>query len=180
MATAREHSYFASKGQVKAIRTLASKIFRDDDEYHDALMSNYGVKSSKDLRYYEASEFINKLSRLAGSTPTSAGGNTSPSAGAPSYYGKGKKGRQRNLTPAQAERIEILKNILGWNEQSVLNFIHRQTRRLKGVQMLMNWEAVKVIVGMQRILSKNAGIEYSEINSASNKELKNMRHGNEN
>jgi len=167
---AKNISYFASKGQLASIHILKAKIF-SEKEYRNALMDIFGVESSKALTFYQASDFIKKLTNLADSNSHS--GVASPkSAGVPSYYGKGRKGTQRHLTNAQAERIELLQNLLSWANGSVTKFIARQTKKNTAVPMLMNYQAVKVIVGMQKIYSERSNVAYEKLNKMSNKQLK--------
>jgi len=166
---------YANSDQVRAIRTLASKIFADDNEYHDSLEQNFGVRSCKSLTIAQASSFVKNLSSHLSGTGLSSSGSVHPRASGTfnKYTGRGVKGRQKHLTAYQAERIELLEKLLGWKSENTTVFVSRQVKLLKGVEMLMNWEAVKVIVGMQKILSSNLKTEYAVINAARNSELKN-------
>lgn len=147
-----------TKAQVKKLRTVASKVFETDEDYRDALRF-YGCDSTVLLTKDQASDFI---SRLEGKQPPKR-----------SYKGTGKRGRQQHLTPAQAERIEILESLLGWNRTRTNGFIKRQVRHFKAVEMLMNYEAVKVITGMQRIIANGDKDVYRTINRSSNMDLRN-------
>lgn len=163
----------ATKKQVIVIKALASKIYSDDDEYRFALKS-YGVDSSKKLTIEQASSFITKLSLHKKSSKTQqnpAAGGTAPAAGSAIYTGTGKRGMQRHLTAAQGVRISILEKILGWNKNSTYDFIKKQTGKNKSVEMLMNYEAGKVIVGMQMIIVNSDKEKYKSINAVSNKVL---------
>jgi len=185
----------ATLPQIKAIHTLKSQLYLDDETYKENL-SIYGVTSSKDLSKSEATELIKAYSKVLPtgrqvlppkSNNSAKKHNTKApaySTGAPSsngkgdvnaevathpftpsergikpngrkkYYGKGRAGFQHHITPGQAERIAILEGLLGWNSVRTTGFIKRMTRENKAVQMLMNYQASKIIVGMQRILSE--------------------------
>lgn len=164
---------------IKILHTLASNIYSDDEERRDFLKSNYGVESFKQLRFEDASELINKWLSLSKprSKPTSAG---NPPCASFRNVGKGRKGKTKMLTQLQADRIGILKDLLGWDLSAITNFISRQTKKrkyvviIKTVSMLMNYEAVKVIIGMEKIVALNFEINYQVINKYSNSELKKL------
>ena len=71
------------------------------------------------------------------------------------YYGTGERGRQHNLTQLQAERIVLMERLLSWQRSTTVAFVIRQLGAIKGISMLMNYEAVKVITGMQKIFAGN-------------------------
>ncbi len=177
-ANTSTHSFDITKKQIKAIKTISKIVFSNDDEYRAAL-SGYGVKSCTEMTFTQAGVLINDLTNLADSK-THSGRVRPSSAGVPSpsvqkqkkYYGSGKRGYKRHLTKLQAERIKILEGLLKWNKDTTVKFIGKQTKNLSSVEMLMNWQAVKVIIGMQRILSINSKIEYSVINDTKNYNLR--------
>jgi len=158
-----------SKNQIKAVRTLASKAFPDDETFRTAL-SGYGAEHTGELSYFDARDFITKLSAIVNKNPKEAEKFTKKKK----YYGTGERGRQRHLTPLQAERILLLEELLGWNEVRTRGFIKKQINKDTAVQMLMNYEAVKVIVGMQRIFSGGNKDRYKEINEMTLSQLKNF------
>lgn len=160
---------YATKKQITVIKALSSKIYDDDKDYRFAL-SGYGVDSCKKLSITQASDFISKLS-LHNSSKTQQPAVLTPTAGTAVYKGTGKRGRQRHLTAAQAERISILEKLLGWDKNRTIGFIKKQTNKNKSVEMLMNYEAGKVIVGMQMILVNSDKEKYKTINAVSNKVL---------
>jgi hypothetical protein len=128
---------FATTAQIKALKTL----FRKNDlnaEDEDRILAGYGVKSCTKLTIKSASSLITKLSE----------GLKKPDK---KYTGKGTRGQQMHVTQLQAERIDLLQQLNGWGNQGLYKFIARQTGKNKPVQMLMNFEAVKVIVGMERV-----------------------------
>ncbi len=168
----------ASSAQIKAIHTLKSKLHLDEETYKTNL-SRYGVKSSTDDNFSRdmATDLIKSMSKIINTNS-----KTSPdsSTGLPSY-GTGRRGYQKHLTQLQAARIEILEELLGWkgdsgeeNHKRLLGFIFKQTGKQTAIQMLMNYEAGKVIVGMQRILAGSDKDLYSAINKMSNTELKKL------
>jgi len=147
-----------NKKQVKKIRTVASKVFADDGEYHEWLKSNYGIKSTLDLGFYEAIEAINLLE-----------GDTS-------FVARQRKNdpNKWRISKSQALRISVLEDLLGWaNEPArLLKFIDRQVKHPgKNITDLSKQEARKVIIGMQRILSRGSQDVYDWINKMNNGEL---------
>ncbi len=180
----------ASTAQIKAIHTLKSKLHLDDENYRMNL-SRYGVNSTTDKNFSSkmAGDFIKHLSKSVASIRFSAEAEKHSATGdvaKKKYYGTGERGYQHHLTPMQAERISILENLLQWNESEdrsqksedsnkrLLGFIFKQTGKQKAVQMLMNYEAGKVIVGMQRILAIGDQAKYNALNKMPNKQLKNL------
>ena len=164
-----------TKGQVKAIKTAQKHVFKSDEDYRFTLSQNFGVNSCTALTYYQAQDLIKRLAKLTNyNTNSGSGRPTSAGVSSSNYRGRGKRGTQKHLTQLQADRITLMEKLLGWKPESTTKFIKRQTGNLTGVQMLMNWQAVKVIVGMQRILSENLGVDYSSINKADNETLKNL------
>lgn len=163
--------YPVTKRQIAAIHTLKAKLGINDDTYQSILLA-YGVDSSSKLSFTEAGEMISNFSaRLNGKNPTPLPKKK--------YYGKGKRGQEKNLTQMQAERILILEKLLEWNDYSTFSFLKRQTGKNTGVQMLTNTEASNVIVGMQRTLAgKIGGVVqevYTYINSLSNNQLRDYK-----
>lgn len=153
----------ATAGQIKTIQTLRRKQFgNDEQDYRDWLMANFDVHSTKQLNKSNASEAIQIL----------IGGDISNKRG--KYIGSGEVGSQRHLTQAQANRIAILENLLGWSESGTLKFIERQIGRPKAVDWLMNFEAGKVIVGMTRVLSNGDQDKYLQLNQMPNQTLKSL------
>jgi hypothetical protein len=170
-----------TKRQKVAIKTLVSKLNLTEPE-EKALYAHYDKAGASELNILEAKEIITALSGEAKKrqiifTPKK-------------YYGKGERGSQQHITQPQAERIGILKELLGWGDAGLSNFISKQTGKLAAVQMLMNYEAVKVNTGMERVLawkivmpvpgSQSPGLKrkyaeiYKTINDASNKQLKTL------
>jgi len=144
-----------NKNQVKKLRTVASKIFEDDQEYHDWLKTNYKVKSTLGLGFYEAIEAINLLE-----------GNTTFVA------------RNYRISRKQGLRISILENLLGWDNepQRLLKFVDRQVKTPgKNIDQIRKDEAGKVIIGLQRILSRGSQDVYDWLNKMTNDELKVQR-----
>ena len=135
-----------TKDQIRAIRTIASRMFPDDDAYHNWLMNNYHVASTKDLSKQMASQIIEML---GDPTHTKI---SEESKGR--YYGGGNPGSNRDhLTQAQADEIARLEDALGWTEnpKRLRGFIVRQIGKHCTVEMLMNYEARKVISGMKKM-----------------------------
>lgn len=157
-----------SKSQVKAIRTAASKLFGTCDcastalgtgslcDYHDWLAQNFdGIVSTLDLTFYQADEAIQALAKATGYETKRR-----------RYSGSGKKGKAADwLTPKQANKIGILAALLDWEPKRVRGFLKRQTGRLCDVQMLRNYEAQKVITGMQKVIAGGDQDFYRILNS---------------
>lgn len=146
-----------NKAQVKKIRTVASRVFADDAEYHDWLKLNYGIKSTLDLGYYEAIEAINLLE-----------GNTS-------FVARRRKNRvDFRISRPQAIRISILEKLLGWEADParLIKFVDRQVKEPgRNIEDLTKSEARKVIIGLQRILSRNSRDVYDWLNGMRNEDL---------
>lgn len=162
--------YKATKNQLTAIHTIKSKLGLSEELYV-SILASYHVKSSKDLSFHEAGELISNLSvRLNGKRPIPI---------TKKYYGKGKRDVDNpsveNLTQLQAERILVLEKKLGWSNKDTINFIRRQTGKNAAVPMLTVSDAGVVIVGMQKVLSSKIGLEYADINSKTNTQLREIK-----
>lgn len=173
MSTARK---LISPGKIKALHTVFPKAGLSREDY-DACLAAYGVEHTNELYDYQAAELLMDLSKRLPQeqkyTRTPHKTHKSPAlppAGHPS--GHGKKGWQLHLTQPQAERIAILGELLGWNSVSLHKFINRQLKKNAGVEMLMNYEARKIIIGMQRILAGNNKAIYKKLNSMNNEKLR--------
>ena len=127
-------------------------------------LAGYGKEHTNDLTKQEAAELITKLSAMTGFKQQKK--QTSK------YQGHGRRGSQIHLSDIQAERIAILEDKLGWNEARTAGFITRQTGKAAAVRMLMNYEAVKVIVGMTRILAGGNRALFLGLNKSGNNELR--------
>lgn len=161
-----------SRGKVIAISILAKDVFSDDETFRIAL-AGYGVSSKKDLTERQGSRLIAQLHQVKGDSKFK-GGKRKPAqqnGGQGSYAGHGKRGSQARITFEQGERIGILKNILGWTDNGMYKFVKRQIKRDTGVEMLRNYEASKVIVGMQIVLASNILTDSKVINKMSNTDL---------
>ena len=169
-----------TKRQIKALQTASGKIFSSDTERRDWLEENYGVRSFKDLDAVKAGELIKKLDKRKPGTHTNTSKGGGCPSSAPSYAGKGKRGQQKHLTEAQAERIRLMEYLLGWDKNRTCGFIYKQINRnkvvnvFKSVEMLMNYEAVKVIVGMEKIGCGKLGLDYETLNKMTNADLRNI------
>jgi len=143
-----------TKSQVRALRTAASKVFPNDELYHDWLMNNFKVESTLELSNTQARRAIDLLAKETGFKSKR------------NYYGSGIKGQKAGpLTENQAKKIGALERLLGWERKQTLGFIRRQTGKLCDVQMLRNYEAQKVIVGMQRIAAGGDQKIYKQLNT---------------
>jgi hypothetical protein len=160
-----------TKNQIKAVRTLASRVFPTDDDYR-AMLYTMNVTSTKDLTFHQAQELIADLSKIANSNSVIPERSYRESTKGKKYYGTGTRGQQRHLTALQAERIGILSDALGWDDARLRGFLKRQLDKNTAVQMLMNYEAGKVIVGLQRIFTDGNREYYLKINKLNNEQLK--------
>ena len=150
-----------TKKQIIAIKTLSDKLGLTDAEEDEML---YGNSSVSNLSKRQASALIGELSKRCENNPP----KHKPRTG---YTGKGSKGQQMHLTQPQAERIGLMKTLLGWSDAGIQSFIHRQIKKLKGVDMLMSFEASKVIVGMGRVYADKNKDLFLTINKMTNTEL---------
>lgn len=149
-----------SKGQIKKLRTLAS-MQMDDEAYHDWLFDVFQKESTKDMSSWEAHQAIRCLE--TGSMPKKS--NTPP---APLYRGD-------IVSKGQLVRIALLQRYLEWNDETLFEFVGKQTGKQTGgaacVTDLKKSEAVKVIIGLQQVLADSNDKLYAWINKMSNKEL---------
>ncbi len=152
-----------SKNKIKAIGILRNSVFAGNNENYYAMLSGYNVKSCKDLTERQASSLIAKLHELEGTSRKTK------------YSGKGKRGSQTRITKLQAERIELLMSLLGWNDKSIYKFINKQLKKNSGVEMLRNYEARKVIIGITKVLADKHNYSYSFFNDMSNRELRGLK-----
>lgn len=143
---------YINNRQIKALRTAASKVFASDDDYRDFLASNFdGITSTKDLSQDEASKAIDILCKMTGFRhPVKSSGEKGRPAG--------------HLTEKQLRKIYALQEFGGWSRHSLTGFIKRQTGKFCPVEMLLNHEAQKVIIGMQRVISKGDSDEFKRLN----------------
>jgi len=141
-----------TKKQIRALRAAAGKVFDDDEDYHDWLANCFlGIVSTKDLSAREASQAIGLLRKSIGYE-----GNV---------YGSGRRGDATGfITHMQALKIRHLIAELGWGNAGKLKFIKRQTGRTCDIRMLRNYEATKVIVGLQRVLAGGDNDVYKRLN----------------
>lgn len=162
-----------NKKQIIALRTAASKVF-SDDEFREFLAFNFdGVLSTKDLDSEQASVAITLLSNQIGYTGRDATHRVSTNKRA---YGIGKKGRAAGrITQAQAEKINGLCELLGWeiDGKEILRFVERQTGSMKSVSWLLNYQASKVIVGMQKVIAAGDKALYDFLNNLTSADMKN-------
>lgn len=131
-----------TKDQTRALRSVASKVFKDNDRYHEWLMDNYGYSSTLELSKADAIQAINLLLKSVGQGIMLKQDDA------------GKLAIGNWLTPAQRSKIEKLEKELGWqdNPSRLIGFIKRQTRLNKSVRMLSVKEAQKVINGLNQML----------------------------
>ena len=154
-----------TSAQVKTIRTLISSLNLSDDIYRD-MLAQYQVKSCKELFKNEATDLISALSKLARRQGIK-NKKRKP-------YGTGERGAERHLTDEQAERIEILRLLNGWDNMRLNGFLYRQTGELRAVQMLMNYQATKVITGMTKVFAGTSRRNFLELNNHTNRQLKDL------
>jgi hypothetical protein len=165
------NDYPISKGQIKALRTIASKLGLSEEDYSD-LLAGMGKKSTKGLTYDEAHELITRLSlRLNGHKQFEK---------KTKYKGQGVRGGVKgkislHLTQDQAERIAVLEGLLRWDGMKTRAFIQRQSGKMTSVEMLSGDEATKVIVGMTKILANGDWVLYGDLNRLSNSALKSYK-----
>ncbi len=157
-----------SKGQIKKLRTLAS-MQMDDEAYHDWLFDVFHKESTKDLSSWEAHQAIRCLE--TGTMPK----RKSDTPRAPLYRGDNSRGgsyRGESLSKGQLVRIALLQMYLEWDDEALFKFIGKQIKRDNGQPTgLKKAEAVKVVVGLQRVLADSNKKLYAWINKMSNKEL---------
>lgn len=152
-----------SKDQIKALRTAASKLWGQCDcseawtcQYHNWLAENFdGIASTKDLTQTQATLGISFLRKQINYQPKRS-----------TYTGQGKRGRAAGrITPEQAQKIGALAQQLDWDDSAVRNFINRQTGQTMAVEWLREYQATKVIIGMQKILAHGDKQTYQELNT---------------
>mgnify|MGYP001155424868 CR=1 FL=1 len=146
-----------TKDQIKAYKTLINKL-KIDKETELSMLERYKVNSCKFLSRSDAIWLIKELSKRVNEPKKN--------------IGKGQRGSQMHLTDLQAERIILLQQLLGYHDAGLQSFIHRQVGKLKSVSMLMNYEASKVIVGMEKVFAGKNRELFLRLNKMSNAELK--------
>ena len=142
-----------TKDQIRAIRSMASYIYQDDDDYRALLDQFFPTKewsdadrpSTKDLTRHEAHLLISALGTKKE--------HQQPWKGR--YTGDGKRGYGKRCTQAQADEIARLEYKLGWmsDPRRLVGFIRRQISRRKVVEKLSKREATKVITGLRKLLA---------------------------
>jgi hypothetical protein len=139
-----------SKDQIKALRTAAAKVFREESDYRDFLAQNFaGITSTKDLDMHEAGRAITLLRKHTGYKE-------------PRFEGQG---TGKRITDSQARKIAALVATLGWTNKGLFQFIERQTGKKCDVPMLLKHEASKLIVGLQRVAAKGSRETYRKLNT---------------
>ena len=139
----------ATPAQIKAIHAIMRQKGWNDEEYRTVL-SYYGVASAKQFTIHDASDFIATFgTRLPDPVPPAPAGHV--------YCGRGVAGTPNDhLTQAQADEVEKFERILGWSGSKTLLSIQKYLHKSASVEMLMQFEARKLIHIMAQILKFNA------------------------
>lgn len=158
-----------TKDQTKTLRSLASRVFPDDDDYRAWLDHCFPNKrwsdkqrpSTPDLTQRQADQAIRDLMRAEqarqqrGERPPQRK-QRHPYRGR--YMGTGRKGEAAHATQKQCDEIARLEYDYGWQNGTpdqesdrLLGFIRRQTRKRKSVAMLTLDEASSVITGLRKL-----------------------------
>jgi len=136
----------ATKEQKAAIHCIKAAQGWDDAAYR-AVLSSYHVDSSSDLTVKQASHFISHFSARHAPPKKSR------------YRGTGDGVRNGHLTQAQADEIARLEDALGWTEnpKRLRGFIFRTIGKRCSVEMLMAYEASRVLTGLGKMAAGNEG-----------------------
>lgn len=126
------------KRTIKRLRTVASKVFGDDEQYYQFIGTNYQVDSTLDLTEEQAEEAISILDRELKARKRAEHGRRDP----------------KMISQNQKEYIEGLFKELGWAEgPRWWGFIAKQTGKKSTLNMLTRRDASKVIVGLERMVA---------------------------
>ena len=135
------------KDQIIRLRTVASKLFQDDHQYHGWLGANYDVESTKDLSerqgnlaYHEIDRQLKLSSETEGSLP-------------------GFVGRKGFITLKQYKYMKAMFDELGWDtEKRQMGFIRKQLGLPKNVhklpESLKKDEARKILFPLEKMTDR--------------------------
>lgn len=135
----------ATKNQLAAIHSIRRARGWTDNTYL-VVLENWSVQSSRDLTSKQASEFISTFGTRTPQAPQ-------PAPKGHRYGGFGQHGEPNsNLTQDQADAIAKYERLLGWNKNRTMFAIQKYLHKSCGVEMLMQFEARKLIHIMSRLL----------------------------
>jgi len=152
--------------QLRAIHTLRRRVFADDEAYRAFLLVSHPRKrwldpsrpSTAELDVNEARRVLDALIKRQTPEPAPEPAPPPRPAARPwkgRYTGRGRRGRGKHLTQAQADEIARLEHDLGWQDSParVQGFIRKQLggSALKSVEMLTRREATLVITGLRKL-----------------------------
>jgi len=172
-------------GKIKAVHTVGTGIYGDKETFvEDYLKPKFNKEHVSDLTDNEAILIINMLGKKLDQMKRDPdAGSEKPKVVKTSGSGlkltKKKKGAE-HISPAQEQRIEILRDILHWEPHRVTGFIVRQIPRMQSpnviphLTMLSMDEAKTVIIGMTKVASGITHIPYNDLNSMDNKKLRGL------
>lgn len=123
------------KRTIKRLRTAASKLFPDDDRYHDWLFQEYGYESTLELSEDEAREAIRKIDQEKKKRKKRKFGKRK---------GNWLSFEQKEFIKGLFEELEIPRG------KRQIGFIKKQIGQAKAVDWLSPKEASKVITGLKR------------------------------
>jgi hypothetical protein len=124
------------KRTIRQLRTVASRFFPDDDQYHGWLAGRYGYGSTLELDESEAREAVDLLNRKLKERRRQ-------------QFGR-RKSKRNWLSFEQKEYIEGLFRELGIPEgKRQIGFIKKQVGQAKAVDWLSPREARAVITGLK-------------------------------
>jgi hypothetical protein len=138
-----------TSGRIKAIHVTGSRVISAHGIWSDLkemksdwLYPEYGISSTKDLTIAQADHAIEHLQGMLGDGAV-------------------------RITKPQEYKLKALRELLGWPQQRLWNFIKRQTNQRKSERMLLRDEATSIIIGLQHIYAEGNDELYDKLNRAS-------------
>ena len=136
-------------GRIKAIHVTGNRVINAHGIWADLdamkeewLDPEYAVTSTKDLTIAQADHAIEHLQGMLGDGAV-------------------------RITKPQEYKLKALRELLGWPQQRLWNFIKRQTNQRKSERMLLRDEATSIIIGLQNIYAEGNEKLYDKLNRAS-------------
>ena len=132
-----------TKNQVAAIHAIKAAHDWDDRAYR-GILSSYGVTTSLNLLYNQADNFIKQFGTKKAKPQTGL------------YVGKGRGGKNDHLTQGQADEITRLQKKLDMDFHRLTGMIYRILKKVTPPEMLMNYQASRVIMVLQKMAGERS------------------------
>ncbi|MBN2200469.1 hypothetical protein JW777_00775 [bacterium] len=141
----------ATKNQISAIHAIKRARGWGEEEYRTAL-TYYGVGSASDMTFAQARDFISAFGTIGNTARNSPPVPENQVEKSKGYRGLGTAGSPNDhLTQGQADEISAMEKKLKWNQGTTLFWIQKVLNKSCSVEMLMQFEARKLIHVMHRL-----------------------------